>query len=252
MIYIGILFNKDGTHLLSDDFTNDVSLNLKNEKIKRERITSRAFIKCFFEEKTACKMPKILYTDRGKPYFYESSISFSHSRTDSLCLVILSDSSECGADIEFIKSEDKKAGRAITRFLTYDFCELIEKKCSYNNNSEFPDYEWNFYILEKGKIRKAADNEGISLLSVCEEESSNETNFVIRERPYCEEEEKYRAWCALEALLKAEGGGFSSYKKENLLDLASDRPLYAPYLCVDGKNYAMAFVAERSKNEKLI
>lgn len=51
----------------------------------------RVLLADMYREKTGCDMPEILVTDRGKPYFADSTVHFSISHTKRRVFCVLSD-----------------------------------------------------------------------------------------------------------------------------------------------------------------
>ena len=112
-------------------------------------------LKRMYEEKTGCAMPEICRTDRGKPYFLDSSVHFSISHTPKRVFCVLSDR-PVGIDAEetdrkvnlalaekilsprekecFLKAEDKR-----TTLLKLWVLKEAKAKCSGEGLRGFPN-----------------------------------------------------------------------------------------------------------------
>lgn len=165
-----------------------VALFLPSEGMSREKesLTARALLSDFYINIFGSEPPKIKKSELGKPYFdFPSSPPFSISHSDGAVAVAISDeNADVGIDVQS-EIEAEKACRISHRFpfVKERFFEKIANVCVF---------------------KAALNRDGFSF-----EELSVSP---------CQKNEFTLWWTSTEAVLKADGGGFTSSKKLDELE----------------------------------
>ena len=191
----------------------------KDEKLKKDRSISYLFLESIIEKEKIklCRISgkryfsdnfklEILFDSFGRPYIKDIDIDISLSHTEGLTAIAISfeKAKKVGIDAELMtEKSEERASKFHDRYL---------KKESINreNPSNINDKELliELYTLKEGEILKAAPED-----IFCDINTEEKNNDEKAAEP---EEMRFPAlsdWCALEALLKCDGGGFSSISR---------------------------------------
>lgn len=171
----------------------------KDEKLYNERLYAYTLLTAalaeqkenlYFSNKEDKEEPKVCFTEKGKPYVEGCDCDISLSHTDGAVLVAVSTVRfmKIGVDIERIKENGEAV---INKFLT-----------RYLGNCELDVKDLHFFLDAPGKI-------DISLWNLerggIKKKSSEEITALARDNF-----KSQTAWCAVEAILKCSGDGFSA------------------------------------------
>lgn len=160
-----------------------VALFFTTEKASREKesLTARALLSDFYKKIFGCTHPEIKKSELGKPYFdFPSPRSISISHSDGAIAIALSDEkAEVGIDIQ---SE-------------------IEAEKAYRISHRFPFVKERFFkeITDVCVFKATLNRDSFSFEKISPSPCQN-GDFTL-------------LWTITEAVLKADGGGFSSAKK---------------------------------------
>lgn len=160
-----------------------IALFFTTEKASREKesLTARALLSDFYKKFFGCTHPEIKKSELGKPYFdFPSPRSISISHSDGAVAVAISDEKiDIGIDVQ---SE-------------------IEAEKAYRISRRFPFVKERFFekIANACVFKATLNRDGFSF-----EELSVSP---------CQKNEFTLWWTSTEAVLKADGGGFTSVKK---------------------------------------
>ena len=212
----------------------------KSENERALRIAAYALLShtfCEFMAKNGekeAKMPTILYTNEGKPYFDfdKESLkkgdtpppSFSISHSERLAVVAITDGCHSiGVDVQKMPKKSllaRVAKRFFARFYNNENECLLDKAIA-------PELEIqiSYYNLNEGKIEKISSNEEI------------ERHFSPRCEGFSGEEAELLRWSILEANLKT-SRGFGDYpESEKLIQKTKAK---ASIISLDGEIYSLA------------
>jgi len=160
-----------------------VALFFTTEKASREKesLTARALLSDFYKKIFGCTHPEIKKSELGKPYFdFPSPRSISISHSDGAIAIALSDEkAEVGIDIQS-EIEKEKEARISKRF------PFIKERCFKN-------------ISNVCVFKATLNGAGFSFEKISPSPCQN-GDFTL-------------LWTITEAVLKADGGGFTSAKK---------------------------------------
>ncbi len=238
MIYLGFFDTGGGLpHCPPEDFLGKTEVlrlaQKKGEAAKSASLAVRHLLHamCIKIGEDNQKCLQISYTDRGKPYFANSAISFSLSHDGSMCFAALSDEGDVGCDVQSMPVNREVLRRALSRFKKRD-----RAYAPFENHAELPEYSFLFYECREGSLRLLPESAGIALLSA---EPCLSNHFVIDERPMSADEDMLAEWCSLEAEAKLSGKGLSS---ENADEQDS---MVKTFFILHGENrYAAAFAVK--------
>ena len=205
MILVGILDISGlgqcpGLETLLGDEETERLLKIKNADVRSLSLCSRILLSKMYEERYNKKIPKICYTEKGKPYFENDTCCFSISHSDNFVVVALNENNSVGVDIQSFDNNLYVRERLEKRFLSKlppnfreEYGENSEKEKNHEVNFEFFEVRQN----EKLEIVKKEDVHFLENTAKDENE-----NFLLR-------------WTSLEAILKLSGGGFGDLKNVN-------------------------------------
>ncbi|MBR2650284.1 MAG: hypothetical protein IKD45_01350 [Clostridia bacterium] len=169
--------------------------------------------------------PSLIFDEGGKPRLSDSDFGISLSHTENISLVAIASQryADVGIDVELING---RAASVATRFISRyapDFDIRIGNLCERYEKSG----RENIFIftLEDGNICKECNSElvfenGLTLADLS----------VLR-------------WCATEAILKAEGGGFASLTR--LKEISEGFTVCGGIISYKQRRYAVAFAEEK-------
>ena len=229
MIYVGVLALSGIEEI--DDILEKLPENI-TERIKRVKFPGERALKTgaylllytmyerFFGKG---KMPEIIYTPQGKPFFDGRSdvnkcCHFNISHDKNTAAVAVSFDEEVGLDVQSTNQDQNLMERIERRF--GDAASQIDV------DGEIP-VSFLFYEVRDGEVSQmqTADAE-VSAVS----EKEAESNPVIR-------------WTALESVLKLDGGGFASINKVE--DIAERSRVKSYILKANGCEYALSVATKK-------
>ncbi len=150
------------------------------ERVRLEHDDAYSLLSCLYEKIYGKQMPNIARAERGKPYFLgEGTPSFNISHTDGAALAVIDTSdAEIGADIQ-IEVSDEKAQKICKRF-------------PFINNAapSVPITDYKLLVFHNGGLSEPSAQCTPTL-------DTQLSDFSAK-------------WALTEAILKAEGGGFTS------------------------------------------
>ena len=149
-----------------------------DENSRREKLVSYSFLLYSYKKIYGEEPPKLVFSEAGKPSFFDGEIRVSLSHTDGFCAVAFA-KRDVGVDIETEERLEKNS-RAIARFVN----ESVQKPLT---SAKKAKASLEMYVLENGEFHPHQEKK----LSPGEEDTSH-------------------LWCALEAVLKCKEG-FKSY-----------------------------------------
>ncbi len=160
--------------LLSDELKEKI-INTKSEQLQTERKAAYSLL-TFALSENGFKNFSIQYNDNGKPYIKDEKFAISISHNNSVTAVALSDEYESiGIDIELITEKNEMSS---DRFLNRYMKDVVFLKEIKFIEAE----EIKYFGKEKLLLQNKDDGVFTSI----------------------------KKWCVTEAVLKCEGGGFSS------------------------------------------
>lgn len=169
--------------------------NTADTAVRKLRIGAYFMLSVLYEELSGEKMPEILYTDDGKPYFRGASdkYTFGISHDGELAAVAVSDSGdEVGVDIQAVPKRSLHFEKIAERF----FAPLGKKDKVSQENAAQGDgavcLDERFFSAYGDRICEETAESFCEKSLTADEAASN---FIAR-------------WSVLEALLKLSGGGF--------------------------------------------
>jgi len=90
---------------VSFDFGTELEAHLdgfQNPSRRASSLSAWSLLHYLLSEQNICPIPKVSFTDRGKPFFVDSPLHFSISHSGSMCAVSLADV-KTGVDIELVR-----------------------------------------------------------------------------------------------------------------------------------------------------
>lgn len=169
--------------------------NTADTAVRKLRVGAYFMLSVLYGELSGEKMPEILYTDDGKPYFSGTAekYTFGISHDGELAAVAVSDSGdEVGVDIQAVPKRSLHFEKIAERF----FAPLGKKDRAPQENAARED---GAFCLDERFFSARGD-------SICEETAES---FCEKELTEKEASSDFIArWSVLEALLKLSGGGF--------------------------------------------
>ena len=205
MIFIRILDTKGLGHrpsleyLLLEEERVRLS-NIKNDEARSQSLFSRLLLMKTYEEIYGRKMPEILYTNEGKPYFNGYVCSFSVSHNENFVAIALNSDGEIGLDLQSFKGSEEARERIEKRFLSRVSFDTLDKLREKRKNSENEKISISFFEIASHEDFEISKTESIKIDS--NKEKDKNESFLTH-------------WTQLEALLKLSGGGFKDFKNIN-------------------------------------
>ena len=199
----------------------------KNKNVKRERIGAYLTLKLAYTRIWGTSLPELFRDDFGKVHFLRGddglspAPSFSISHSGDMCAVLFLNSNHgCGVDIEKCVSQrpcEKLTKRHLENVNNYlQSSQVCKPRLIYASlNESGNNFDIFRTVLHDGKERDEileVNNESCSITA----DAADSLPFSCYElRP--SEYSFYNKWTALEAVLKADGRGFSSFSHADML-----------------------------------
>ena len=194
MILVGILDTKEidfeslDLSVLPKEETERLH-KMKNSEKKRDSFLSRLLLKKICEEYFQKELPKIEYSEKGKPFFVNENMAFSISHDKNFAVVAVTDENNAiGVDIQSFGEADEKKERIEKRFLTE--LDFKNSKCDF-------DFKKACFELKEKEIEL------------------KESSFSFYENPKAEIDAFLEKWTSLEACLKLVACGFEGFTNVN-------------------------------------
>lgn len=201
-------------------FLSELVINTKNEKHRRERIGAYiTLFECYFKL-TGKALPDLFRDEKGKVQFvsdekkHSTNCLFNISHTDNVVVIAFCTSppyKSVGVDIEQ-KRDVTNADRLNERYLK-------------NANNGLQNIKHSDVQIEMIKMSSQG----------CITFMSSFSGEVVANRDTCSFIDN---WTGLEAVLKADGGGFSSLSK--ISELSSNANILNFSICLQNKEYSLA------------
>lgn len=207
----------------------------KNSGRQAERVLAYSLLS-YGLEKIFCEleMPALEISKNGKPGFSNTNeLCFSVSHSHGVIAVALSrgENISLGVDVQKVETvEPEKFSRICDRFtkgIDSDTCRT-------------------FLGVDDLKNGKA----GIVLHTLCLRENNNSYELYPSEKGFVQTNEPYPAelWTSAEAVLKMEGGGFSSL--ERLKSISSRASIYSLSLKINEESYSLSLAKSKENFER--